>query len=48
MYDMKTYRWKQPMEEMINVEFVSNVYLVNNHKVIQCNIRDITKHKEDN
>jgi PAS domain S-box-containing protein len=27
----------------INVEFVSNVYLVNNHKVIQCNIRDITK-----
>lgn len=30
----------------INVEFVSNVYLVNNHKVIQCNIRDITKRKE--
>jgi len=30
----------------INVEFVSNVYLVNNHKVIQCNIRDITKHKK--
>ena len=29
----------------INVEFVSNVYLVNNHKVIQCNIRDITKRK---
>ena len=29
----------------INVEFVSNVYLVNNHKVIQCNIRDITKQK---
>jgi PAS domain S-box-containing protein len=27
----------------INVEFVSNVYLVNNHKVIQCNIRDITE-----
>ncbi len=24
----------------IHVEFVSNVYLVNNHKVIQCNIRD--------
>ena len=23
------------------VEFVSNVYLVNHHKVIQCNIRDI-------
>ena len=29
----------------INVEFVSNVYLVNNHKVIQCNIRDITERK---
>ncbi|MHB9138051.1 MAG: PAS domain S-box protein [Victivallaceae bacterium] len=26
----------------INVEFVSNVYPVNHHKVIQCNIRDIT------
>ncbi|MBA4394741.1 MAG: Fis family transcriptional regulator, partial [Desulfobacca sp.] len=26
----------------IAVEFVSNVYLVNHHKVIQCNIRDIT------
>ena len=32
--------------QKINVEFVSNVYLVNNHKVIQCNIRDITKRKE--
>ena len=30
----------------INVEFVSNVYLVNNHKVIQCNIRDITIRKK--
>lgn len=30
----------------INVEFVSNVYLVNNHKVIQCNIRDIIKRKK--
>ena len=29
----------------INVEFVSNVYLVNHHKVIQCNIRDITDRK---
>jgi PAS domain S-box-containing protein len=27
------------------VEFVSNVYLVNQHKVIQCNIRDITQRK---
>lgn len=26
----------------IDVEFVSNIYLVNHHKVIQCNIRDIT------
>ncbi len=30
----------------INVEFVSNVYLVNNIKVIQCNIRDITQRKK--
>jgi diguanylate cyclase (GGDEF)-like protein/PAS domain S-box-containing protein len=30
----------------IKVEFVSNVYLVNHHKVIQCNIRDITKRKK--
>jgi PAS domain S-box-containing protein len=28
--------------KLINVEFVSNVYLVDNKKVIQCNIRDIT------
>jgi PAS domain S-box-containing protein len=28
-----------------DVEFVSNVYLVNNKKVIQCNIRDITERK---
>ena len=27
------------------VEIVSNVYPENNHKVIQCNIRDITEHK---
>ncbi|NTV29991.1 MAG: PAS domain S-box protein [Candidatus Omnitrophica bacterium] len=35
--------------ETINVEFVSNVYLVDRKKVIQCNIRDITlrKHAED-
>ena len=26
----------------IDVEFVSNMYTVNHHKVIQCNIRDIT------
>ena len=29
----------------INVEFISNVYLVGNVKVIQCNIRDITERK---
>jgi two-component system cell cycle sensor histidine kinase/response regulator CckA len=29
----------------VDVEFVSNVYLVNGDKVIQCNIRDITKRK---
>ena len=28
-----------------DVEFVSNVYRVNHHKVIQCNIRDITARK---
>ena len=29
----------------IAVEFVSNVYRANHHKVIQCNIRDITERK---
>jgi len=29
----------------IEVEFVSNVYLVNGAKVIQCNVRDITERK---
>ncbi len=29
-----------------HVEFVSNVYLVNNQKVIQCNIRDISERKQ--
>jgi PAS domain S-box-containing protein len=29
----------------IDVEFVSNVYQVNHHSVIQCNIRDITARK---
>ena len=31
---------------LIQVEFVSNVYLVGNEKVIQCNIRDITERKQ--
>jgi diguanylate cyclase (GGDEF)-like protein/PAS domain S-box-containing protein len=30
---------------LIDVEFVSNVYLVDGEKVIQCNIRDITERK---
>jgi PAS domain S-box-containing protein len=30
---------------LINVEFISNVYSVNNYRVIQCNIRDITDRK---
>lgn len=30
----------------INVEFVSNVYLENNRRIIQCNIRDITERKK--
>jgi PAS domain S-box-containing protein len=30
---------------LMAVEFISNVYLVNRHKVIQCNIRDITERK---
>lgn len=32
--------------ERREVEFVSNVYLANGHKVIQCNIRDITERRE--
>ncbi len=31
---------------IIHVEFVSNVYLANNSKVIQCNIRDISEYKQ--
>jgi diguanylate cyclase (GGDEF)-like protein/PAS domain S-box-containing protein len=31
--------------QRMEVEFVSNVYLVNNEKVIQCNIRDISERK---
>lgn len=30
----------------IDVEFVSNVYMVGSHKVIQCNIRDISDRKK--
>ncbi|MCX6055234.1 MAG: PAS domain S-box protein [Chloroflexi bacterium] len=31
---------------LIQVEFVSNVYMVGSEKVIQCNIRDITARKK--
>ena len=31
--------------KLIQVEFVSNVYMAGDKKVIQCNIRDITEHK---
>ena len=31
--------------KLVQVEFVSNVYMVGNEKVIQCNIRDITERK---
>jgi PAS domain S-box-containing protein len=37
---LQTYTGKQ-----VEVEFVSNVYKVDHKKVIQCNIRDITKRK---
>ena len=30
----------------MDVEFVSNLYLVDHYKVIQCNIRDITERKK--
>jgi len=33
-------------QEHIQVEFVSNVYLVNGTRVIQCNIRDITERQQ--
>src|SRR5689334_18965251 len=32
--------------KLIDVEFVSNVYLVDGERVIQCNIRDITDRKQ--
>jgi diguanylate cyclase (GGDEF)-like protein/PAS domain S-box-containing protein len=32
--------------QLVQVEFVSNVYLVGAEKVIQCNIRDITERKQ--
>lgn len=32
--------------KLVDVEFVSNVYLVGDQKVIQCNIRDVTERKQ--
>jgi light-regulated signal transduction histidine kinase (bacteriophytochrome) len=32
--------------QKMEVEFVSNVYLVDGHKVIQCNVRDVTKRRK--
>ncbi len=32
--------------QQIQVEFVSNVYLVDRWRVIQCNVRDITARKQ--
>ena len=32
--------------QSVSVEFVSSIYQVNEEKVIQCNIRDITRHKQ--
>ena len=32
--------------QKLEVEFVSNVYLVDHHKVIQCNVRDITEREQ--
>ena len=36
---------KTALGKKLNVEFVSNVYLVENIRVIQCNVRDITERK---
>ena len=41
----KTSRLKDSSGRRHEVEVISNVYLVNNRKVIQCNIRDNTEHK---
>ena len=43
---MKTCRWKPPGGGRLNVEVVSNAYQVDHHKVVQCNIRDITERRQ--
>lgn len=45
MSDMRIYLFRTKDGRTITVEFVSNVYDVNGQKVIQCNIRDITKRR---
>ncbi len=52
LQDKEYVRYKNlPLEtsdgNFIHVEFVSNVYLVDSEKVIQCNIRDITERMQD-
>lgn len=39
---MKTFHWSRRGERGIQVEFVSNVYLVDGKNIIQCDIRDIS------
>ena len=39
-------RLRRKSGELIDVEFVSNVYWVEEQKVIQCNIRDIKQRKQ--
>ena len=38
---------QQKNGQSLQVEFISNVYLANNTKVIQCNIRDISERKQN-
>jgi hypothetical protein len=38
-------KFRAETRQQHEVEFISNVYLVNDQKVIQCNIRDITERK---
>lgn len=49
LQDKEYVRYEEPLQasdgSLIDVEIVSNVYKVNKEKVIQCNIRDITKRK---
>ena len=46
MFAMKDTHFRQEIGGPGAVEFVSNVYLVDHHKVIQCNIRNMTQRKQ--